>query len=119
LVDGLSYLGLPLSFNITTLIWIEVLVIRYTEFQSNAELDVEKRLYLGGAYFNPLGLAVDLENEATVKLAEIKHGRLAMVSFLGFVQAMATGKGSLNNWATHLSDPLHTTIINTSFSEPH
>ena len=98
----------------TTLIWIEVLVIGYIEFQRNAELDPEKRLYPGGKFFDPLGLAADPEKKATLQLAEIKHARLAMVGFLGFaVQAAATGKGPLNNWATHLSDPLHTTIIDT------
>ncbi|PPE01888.1 hypothetical protein GOBAR_DD01093 [Gossypium barbadense] len=35
------------------------LVIGYIEFQRNAELDPEKRLYLGGKYFDPLGLASD------------------------------------------------------------
>ncbi|XP_068668210.1 chlorophyll a-b binding protein CP29.2, chloroplastic-like [Aristolochia californica] len=117
LVDGSTYLGLPLPFSITTLIWIEVLLIGYIEFQRNAELDPEKRLYPGGA-FDPLGLAADPEKKSTLQLAEIKHARLAMVGFLGFaVQAAVTGKGPLNNWATHLSDPLHTTIID-SFSSP-
>lgn len=114
LVDGSSYLGQPLPFSISTLIWIEVLVIGYIEFQRNAELDPEKRLYPGGQFFDPLGLASDPEKKATLQLAEIKHARLAMVAFLGFaVQAAATGKGPLNNWATHLSDPLHTTIFDT------
>jgi len=114
LVEGSTYLGQPLPFSITTLIWIEVLVIGYIEFQRNAELDSEKRLYPGGKFFDPLGLAADPEKKATLQLAEIKHARLAMVAFLGFaVQAAATGKGPLNNWATHLSDPLHTTIIDT------
>ncbi|CAD5166523.1 unnamed protein product [Musa acuminata subsp. malaccensis] len=114
LVDGSSYLGLSLPFDITALIWIEVLVIGYIEFQRNAELDPEKRLYPGGKYFDPLGLADDPEKKASLQLAEIKHARLAMVAFLGFaVQAAATGKGPLNNWATHLSDPLHTTIFDT------
>ncbi|KAB2098482.1 hypothetical protein ERO13_A01G227800v2 [Gossypium hirsutum] len=114
LVEGSSYLGQPLPFSMTTLIWIEVLVIGFIEFQRNAELDPEKRLYPGGKYFDPLGLAADPEKKATLQLAEIKHARLAMVAFLGFaVQAAATGKGPLNNWATHLSDPLHTTIIDT------
>ncbi|KAF2288536.1 hypothetical protein GH714_008274 [Hevea brasiliensis] len=112
LVEGSSYLGQPLPFSITTLIWIEVLLIGYIEFQRNAELDPEKRLYPGGKFFDPLGLASDPEKKATLQLAEIKHARLAMVAFLGFaVQAAVTGKGPLNNWATHLSDPLHTTII--------
>ncbi|EAZ40279.1 hypothetical protein OsJ_24721 [Oryza sativa Japonica Group] len=114
LVDGSSYLGQPLPFSISTLIWIEVLVIGYIEFQRNAELDPEKRLYPGGSYFDPLGLASDPEKKERLQLAEIKHARLAMVAFLGFaVQAAATGKGPLNNWATHLSDPLHTTIFDT------
>lgn len=114
LVDGSSYLGQPLPFSMTTLIWIEVLVIGYIEFQRNAELDPERRLYPGGKFFDPLGLAADPEKKATLQLAEIKHARLAMVGFLGFaVQAAATGKGPLNNWATHLSDPLHTTILDT------
>lgn len=114
LVEGSSYLGLPLPFSITTLIVIEVLLIGYIEFQRNAELDPEKRIYPGGSFFDPLGLAADPEKKATLQLAEIKHARLAMVGFLGFaVQAAATGKGPLNNWATHLSDPLHTTIFDT------
>ena len=95
----------------TTLIWIEVLVIGYIEFQRNAELDPERRLYPGGP-FDPLGLASDPEKKPILQLAEIKHARLAMVGFLGFaVQAAVTGQGPLNNWATHLSDPLHTTIL--------
>nr|DAD28478.1 TPA_asm: hypothetical protein HUJ06_029946 [Nelumbo nucifera] len=80
----------------------------------NAELDPEKRLYPGGKFFDPLGLAADPEKKVTLQLAEIKHARLAMVAFLGFaIQAAVTGKGPLNNWVTHLSDPLHTTIIDT------
>ncbi|WP_168383930.1 chlorophyll a/b-binding protein, partial [Acinetobacter indicus] len=94
LVDGSSYLGLPLPFSITTLIWIEVLVIGYIEFHRNAELDPELRLYPGGKFFDPLGLAADPEKKETLQLAEIKHARPAMVGFLGFaVQAAVTGKG--------------------------
>ncbi|KAK7273711.1 hypothetical protein RIF29_14770 [Crotalaria pallida] len=103
LLEGSSYLGQPLPFSITSLIWIEVLVIGYIEFQRKAELDAEKRLYPGGSFFDPLGLAADPQKKATLQLAEIKHA----------LQAAATGKGPLNNWATHLSDPLHTTIIDT------
>ncbi|PWA79314.1 light harvesting complex photosystem II [Artemisia annua] len=113
LIDGSSYFGQPLPFSITTLIWIKVLVIVYIEFQRNAELEPEKWLYPGGP-FDPLNLASDPEKKATLQLAKIKHARLTMVAFLDFdVQAAATGKGPLNNWVTHLSDPLHTTILDT------
>ncbi|GLT51462.1 hypothetical protein SLA2020_248760 [Shorea laevis] len=100
LVEGSSYLGQPLPFSLTTLIWIEVLVIGYIEFQRNAELDPEKRLYPGG-YFDPLGLASDPEKIDNLKLAEIKHSRLAMVAFLIFgFQAAFTGKGPIGFIAT-------------------
>ncbi|KAK6943508.1 Chlorophyll A-B binding protein, partial [Dillenia turbinata] len=109
---GSSYLGQPLPFSMSTLIWIEVLVIGYIEFQRNAELDPEKRLYPGGNFFGPLGIASDPEKKATLQLAEIEHARLAMVAFLGFaIQSTVTGKGPLNNWATPLIDPLHTAIF--------
>ncbi|KAH7435905.1 hypothetical protein KP509_06G083500 [Ceratopteris richardii] len=75
LVEGALYFGLPLSFSISTLVWIEVLVI-------------------GGKFFDPLGLTIDPEKKEILKLAEIKHARLAMVGAFGFVvQATATGKG--------------------------
>ncbi|CAN6565410.1 unnamed protein product [Malus baccata var. baccata] len=77
LIEGSSYLDLPLPFSITTLIWIEVLVIDYIEFQRNAELDPEKRLYPGGGkFFDPLGLAADPDEFERLQLAEIKHARL-------------------------------------------
>lgn len=96
LVEGSSYFGLPLPFNITSLIWIEVLLVGYIEFQRNAELDPELRLYPGGKYFDPFGLAADPERKDRLKLAEIKHARLAMVAFLIFgLQALYTGKGPL------------------------
>ena len=101
-MEGSSYLGLPLPFSITTLIWIEVILIGYIEFQRNAELDPEKRLYPGGKFFDPLGLtAKDPEETARLKLAEIKHSRLAMIAFLIFaIQAATTGKGPISFIAT-------------------
>ncbi|CAN7020330.1 unnamed protein product [Brassica oleracea var. botrytis] len=83
LVEGSSYLGQPLPFSLTTLIWIEVLVMGYIEFQRNAELDPEKRIYPGGS-FDPLGLGSDPEKLDTLKLAEIKtfSSRYGRVSHL-------------------------------------
>lgn len=96
LVEGSSYFGFSLPFNMSTLILIEVLLLGYIEFQRNAEVDPETRLYPGGKYFDPFGLAVDETKKDRLKLAEIKHARLAMVAFLIFaIQAAVTSKGPL------------------------
>lgn len=100
-MEGPSYFGFSLPFSLTALIWIEVLVIGYIEFQRNAELDPEKRLYPGGKFFDPLGLANDPEEKERLQLAEIKHSRLAMVVFLVFaIQAAVSGKGPIGFIAT-------------------
>ncbi|MCO5558700.1 hypothetical protein L7F22_012286 [Adiantum nelumboides] len=112
LVEGSTYFGLPLPLSISTLVWIETLVIGYIKFQRNGELDPKKHLYPGGIFFDPLGIASNPEKKEVLKLAKIKHARLAMVGAFGFaVRVAATCKGPMDNWAIHLSDPLHTTII--------
>eukprot|EP00475_Leptophrys_vorax_P037403 TRINITY_DN64477_c0_g1_i1.p1 TRINITY_DN64477_c0_g1~~TRINITY_DN64477_c0_g1_i1.p1 ORF type:complete len:328 (+),score=13.87 TRINITY_DN64477_c0_g1_i1:116-985(+) len=111
LEQGASYFGLPVPFSVTTLVIIEVLLVGYIEFARNAELDPERRVYPGG-YFDPLGLASDLAKLDTLKLAELKHCRFAMISALGFaVQAAYTGKGPLDNLFSHLADPNNNNIF--------
>eukprot|EP00210_Caulerpa_lentillifera_P006822 g6521.t1 len=92
--EGPSYFGLGLPFSITQLVWIEVILVGGAELYRNTELDPEKRCYPGG-YFDPLNFASgDPERVFRLKEAEIKHGRLAMIAFLGFsVQALVTGQG--------------------------
>lgn len=51
-------------------------------------------LHPGGEHFDPLGFG-ELPNLERAKIAELKHGRLAMFSFLGYiVQAFVTNPGS-------------------------
>nr|7PI5_R Chain R, CP29 [Dunaliella salina]7PI5_r Chain r, CP29 [Dunaliella salina]7PIW_R Chain R, CP29 [Dunaliella salina]7PIW_r Chain r, CP29 [Dunaliella salina] len=104
-LDGAQYLGQSLPFSISQLIWIEAILVGGVEVLRNNELDLEKRIYPGGA-FDPLNLADEEDEEKSFRLktAEIKHGRLAMVAFLGFgIQAAATGEGALGSLAKFTS----------------
>ena len=54
--------------------------------------------YPGGAPFDPFGLSDDAERFEWQKVAEIKHGRLAMLAMAGCAaQAIATRVGPVEN----------------------
>nr|ABD37893.1 light-harvesting chlorophyll-a/b binding protein Lhcp2 [Mesostigma viride] len=81
-------------------------------------------LHPGGEHFDPLGLADKLDLDR-MKIAELKHARLAMLSWLGYMsQAVATNcdnpfgigsktwpsfiegaKGPYANWLDHIANP--------------
>jgi hypothetical protein len=86
-------------------------------------------LHPGGEHFDPLGLA-DTFDLDEMKVAEIKHARLAMLSWLGYLsQAVATNcdnpfgfgsetwpsyidgaVGPFANWQAHIANPVQETV---------
>jgi len=65
-----------------------------------------------GGIFDPMGYSKGAELN-TLKLKEIKNGRLAMMACLGFaVQAATTGNSDpLDNLAAHMASPWSTTVL--------
>jgi len=94
-----QYANFDLPFDINQLAVANSVLMGGIELFRNSTTDLDKRIYPGGA-FDPLKLAEDDEKADSLKEAEIKHGRLAMVACLGFaVQGLAFGKGALGSLA--------------------
>ena len=54
--------------------------------------------YPGGGPFDPFNLSADAERDVEWRVAEVKHGRLAMIAMLGvFAQAFVTREGPIAN----------------------
>ncbi|GAQ89394.1 light-harvesting complex I chlorophyll a/b binding protein 2 [Klebsormidium nitens] len=76
--------------------------------------DVSSFVYPG---FDPLGFLEDKTEEEVNELRtkELKNGRLAMVSFIGFLwQYLETGEGPITNHTKHLADPSANWLFNGS-----
>jgi len=100
-LEGARYINFYLPFTITQLCWIEAILIGVAEIYRNGNLDAELRIYPGGV-FDPLKFAtrgkVSDRQLNRLREAEIKHSRLAMISFLGFgIQALTVKEGALGS----------------------
>merc|ERR1719171_851894 len=109
-----TYFGMVMPLQLNTLILYEIIIMFVVESLRFSETDSEKKLYPG---FDPAGLAKEPSTFESLKLKELKNGRLAMVAFMGLMfQHYATGKTPLVNLADHLSDPIHLNVASNGVS---
>jgi len=105
-----------------TLFWVELVLMSFAEHRRIQDyrnpgsmkdqyfIGLENALggsgdpaYPGGQFFNMFNLGKD--DMDTMKLKEVKNGRLAMLAMLGyFIQALVTGAGPYENLSAHLAD---------------
>jgi len=111
-----TWFGIPIPFDLNTLLAIEFVAMAAAESRRGDETDADKKIYPGGA-FDPLNFAKgDIE---TLKLKELKNGRLAMIAFIGFIgQHAATGKGPLAALGEHISNPWNANFATNGVSLP-
>merc|ERR1712224_1042942 len=111
-----TYFGVEVPLDLNTLVGIEFITMAAVEARRFDNNDPQKKLYPG---FDFAGLAKDPKTFESMKVKEIKNGRLAMLSFIGFVaQHAATGKTPLANLADHLADPFHCNVSSNGVSIP-
>merc|ERR1712050_821235 len=88
-----TYFGLTVPFKLQDLVAIELLLMAAVEARR-----------LNETRFDLIGVTKDPIKLESMKIKEIKNGRLAMISFLGFIaQHAATQKTPLTNLADHLA----------------
>uniref|UniRef100_UPI003003A6D3 Light-harvesting protein of photosystem I Lhca1 n=1 Tax=Coelastrella TaxID=75800 RepID=UPI003003A6D3 len=111
-----TWFGISVPFDLNTLLAVEFVAMAAAESRRGDETDAAKRIYPGGA-FDPLNFAKgDIE---TLKLKEIKNGRLAMMACLGFVaQHAATGKTPLQALGDHIGNPWGSNFATNGVSLP-